>query len=105
MLQDVYELLKIAAVTVGLMSPVTAWVWKISSRVQRLETQSMHSPTNTDFHDLTLSIQKLSGEIQVLSQQVVHTNQRLDKSDQYTKEALQRLEKSLDIQRSYLNKQ
>lgn len=91
MSQEILELLKIIGIVFGLMSPITAWVWNISSRVQRLETKSTHYPTNKDIHKLQLSIESLSGEVKTLSAEL--------KSE---RNAVRRVEKILERQQDYL---
>ena len=91
MLQELYELLKIAAITTGFLSPVTVWVWRISSRVQRLETKSSQYPTSTDLQDLRITIEKLNGTFSAMEVQ----NSALEKNAVRQEKILSRLQDHL----------
>ena len=88
---ELFDIIKTIGTVIGLMSPITLWVWNISSRVQRLETKSTTYPTNGDVHKLQLSIEKLLGEVKTLSAKLENQG-----------ESYKRIERIIDRQQDHL---
>ena len=77
MTPDIFELFKIFAIALGVMTPIIGWVWRISSRVQKLETITKFNPNHDDLMTLNVAIEKLNGSITTLNVRIEALENRI----------------------------
>lgn len=119
MFQDWYELLKIVGVMLAIVSPIIAKVWRVSSRFERLKTDTREQgqdidtlkstttdntnritnletnfenlPSKEDISSLRLLMEKMNGKVDTLAER-----------EKGNKESMNRIEHIVQRQQDYL---